>query len=205
MWVYVFGSLVRGEIDVDSDVDILAVVSEQSEKKNLPANFLKYTMSELIKSFEKGELFAHHLAHESQLIYSDDGRDIIELLGSPTPYSLALEHIIQFKEIGLSAIERIRKNTSATVFNYGLIYMALRDVAMILSYIQGDRPSFSKNSPYHVSPQLTLPKAKYSLLRRCRAASTRGVEIFALTDRLLIDDELSEIERWLKDSEEEVE
>lgn len=196
MWLYVFGSAVRGEIDPHSDVDVLAVVKEKSVAGQLPQTYLIYSREELFASFGRGDLFAHHLALESRLIYSSDASDLIQEIGRPAPYCRTLEDFLGFKLVALDSLVAIRTSWLNRVFELGLMYMAARDVAMILSYHQSGKPNFSKYAPYDVEPQLPLDRHKYEILKSCRAASTRGVPARDDIARVSVGD-LKNIERWL--------
>ena len=79
MWIYAFGSLVRGEMDPDSDVDIL-FIGLPDENRSAPSSFLCYTKDEVTEIFKSGDLFAHHLYNESRLIYSYNGTDFLDSL-----------------------------------------------------------------------------------------------------------------------------
>jgi predicted nucleotidyltransferase len=85
MWIYTFGSLVRGEIDMDSDIDIISICSSENAKI-LPRYIQKYSKNDYLKIHTEGDLFAHHLYKESRLIYSSDGLDLIQSIGRPGPY-----------------------------------------------------------------------------------------------------------------------
>lgn len=196
MWLYVFGSAARGEIDEQSDLDVLAVLVDKSEQARLPRNFLVYSRAELAACFERGDLFAHHLTWESRLIHSHDGSDVIHDLGRPTPYQSGEHDFDCFYQIGNESISQIIGGNCSFVFEFGVLYMAIRDVAMILSYHVSERPSFSKYVPYYITPQLTLERDKYEYIKNCRAASTRGPVLIVEHD-VLSDIDLFAIREWL--------
>jgi len=196
MWLYVFGSTVRGEVDQQSDVDVLAVIESKSEKIKLPKTFLVYSKTELAGCFARGDLFSHHLALESRLMHSCDGVDVIQDLGAPAAYRSGADDFQSFCEIAESALRQLRSKSNCLVFEYGVLYMALRDAAMILSYHEGGRANFSKYAPFLVTQKLKLAASKYELLKRCRATSTRGLPSGRIAR--LSDDDLDIVEDWLK-------
>lgn len=200
MWLYIFGSTVRGEIDPQSDVDVLAVLEEKSAQIGLPKNFLVYSKSELMACFEKGDLFAHHLTSESRLVHSNNGSDLIQDLGRPAIYQSGVNDFACFYEIGNAAISQLMRKNCSIVFELGILYMAIRDIAMILSYHEGEVPSFSKYAPYYVTPRLTLDRKKYEFIKNCRAASTRG-SVLAEKRDILSNIDLIMIREWLKSAE----
>ncbi|SEM37763.1 nucleotidyltransferase domain-containing protein [Halomonas caseinilytica] len=198
MWLYIFGSVVRGELDRQSDVDMLAVLEDKSAQGSLPNTFLVYSKMELTECFERGDLFSHHLAAESRLVYSFDGSDVIRELGMPAPYQTSADDFECFCDILEEALRQLRSGSNCSVFEHGLLYMALRDVAMILSYRERERPIFSKYAPYRVDPKLKLDLAKYESIKSCRAASTRGPVAGEL--KALSRDDLNTIDDWVRSS-----
>ena len=202
MWIYVFGSLVRGDWDADSDTDVLAIGSDK-ELKDLPERFLRYTLLDIENIFRKGDMFAHHLYRESKLVYSSNGIDILANLGRPNRYLTHKEDARQFFNIANDALLSLERNECTQIFDMGLLYMCLRDLAMILSYKEGDI-TFSKFAHFHAKIPLLLDKDKYLFLKKCRAAATRGQrikEIVSLTfqDRKNIYDWLKLVEEAIDD------
>lgn len=195
LWLYIFGSTVRGEIDIHSDVDILAIVEDGAHKAGLPKSFLVYSQMDLESCFSKGDLFAHHLASESRLIHSSDGSDILKELGTPADYQAAAHDLSFFCEIADGAIFNLKRGCNSFIFEHGVLYMAIRDVAMILSYFEDGGPIFSKYAPYKVSPRLELAISKYDFMKHCRAASTRGP--VNQEPSVLVEDDLDIISSWL--------
>ncbi|MGD9841840.1 MAG: nucleotidyltransferase domain-containing protein [Steroidobacteraceae bacterium] len=184
MWIYVFGSLSRGEVDANSDIDTLCIC-HPNELASTPNSMQTYTLDELKEIFINGDLFAHHLYHESKLIYSSDGTDVIRNLNSPSPYTNWVDDINSFINIAFYAIEE-NLLKGQTVFRKGLLYMSLRDIAMIYSNVKMNVSNFSKYSPYQIDISLNTNTEEYEALRLCRISSTRG------TYNELIHKELSE-------------
>jgi hypothetical protein len=140
---------------------------------NSPQNVLKYSEDDLRKDFKKGNLFTYHLYAESKLIYTSDGIDLIRSLGMPAPYYEWKKDIKDFIDVALYSINEI-ENKGQSVFRKGLLYMSLRDIAMIYSQIKMTVTDFSKYAPYHIDIKLGIQNDEYELLRLCRLSSTRG-------------------------------
>ncbi len=172
MWIYVFGSLARGEIDTNSDVDTLCICNNH-EKSLVPKKMQNYSEAYLKEIFDSGELFAHHLYLESKLVHSSDGVDIIRKMGKPAPYENWEDDFKAFIEVAFFSISEILTK-GQTVFRKGLLYMSLRDIAMIYSQIKMNAPNFSKYSPYQTDISLDVDADDYESLRMCRISSTRG-------------------------------
>lgn len=172
MWIYIFGSLSRGEIDANSDVDTLCIC-QPNEKSLTPNKMQSYSETYLKEMFNNGELFAHHLYLESKLVYSSDGVDLIRKLGKPAAYNNWEGDFESFINVALFSINEILTK-GQTVFRKGLLYMSLRDIAMIYSQIKMNTPNFSKYSPYHIDISLDVDADEYESLRLCRISSTRG-------------------------------
>jgi len=194
MWIYVFGSLARGEIDIDSDVDTLCIYNNH-EKSLVPKKMQCYSKAHLKEIFDHGELFAHHLYLESKLIHSSDGVDIIRKTGKPAPYKNWEDDFKAFIEVAIFSINEILTK-GQTVFRKGLLYMSLRDIAMIYSQIKMNTPNFSKYSPYQTDISLDVDTDYYEALRMCRISSTRGISD-EIIYRELPESCFINIEKWI--------
>lgn len=172
MWVYLFGSLVRGEMDAHSDVDMLCIY-EDSDYESIPAYMQKYTVEELAEIFKEGDLFAYHLHTESQLIYTSDGIDIIRGIGTPELYANWKDDLNTFIELALYSLGKL-KESKDSIFNKGILYMSLRDMAMIYTHVKMAATDFSKYVPYHTDIPFNVSIETYESLRLCRLSSTRG-------------------------------
>jgi len=172
MWIYIFGSFVRGEIDSHSDIDMLCV-HQVCESLDLPNNIQIYTIEEVKNIFLRGDLFAHHLHLESRLIYTSDGTDVLKGLSDPEDYNKWHSDFEKFNNVAQYAVDVLQKD-GTDIFFKGILYMALRDMSMIYSYKHMGMPNFSKYAPFKLDIPLNIPRDAYELLRKCRLASTRG-------------------------------
>ena len=98
MHIYAFGSICRGDISVDSDVDLLALVEGRDSRLD-PEKFSIYSYARMLELWEAGNAFAWHLSLESRLIYAADGTDFLRSLGSPSRYSGAVADCLKFRDV----------------------------------------------------------------------------------------------------------
>ena len=173
--IYAFGSIVRGDVLPTSDVDIL-VVSDSEESGNYPSEWSVYSPKLLEKYYLKGRLFAWHLHLDAILIYTSSERDCLTRLGTPVEYSSGLEDISELTQILKVALNRIYSGSKSEIFEYGIVYTALRDIAMSASYYMLDRPNFSRHAPYELPLRFPLSKETYEKAMMARHCSTRGLD-----------------------------
>ena len=69
MHIYAFGSLCRGEIDIDSDVDLLAIVGGPDRRFNSDT-YSVYSYKRIAELWAEGNPFAWHLTYESRMVYA---------------------------------------------------------------------------------------------------------------------------------------
>jgi len=85
MYIYIFGSICRGEIDMYSDTDLLLI------SNGLHLDFIDkysiYSPKRIRELWEEGNPFAWHLHTESRLVFSPNGINFLENLGTPNKYS----------------------------------------------------------------------------------------------------------------------
>ena len=108
MHIYAFGSICRGDISIDSDIDLLAL-GEGVELRLDPDKFAIYSYKRISELWASGNAFAWHLALESKLIYSEDGGDFLKGLGRPSAYVSAAEDCRRFREIFESALLSVKE------------------------------------------------------------------------------------------------
>lgn len=171
--IYAFGSVTRGDVSPTSDVDIL-VLDDTPSASQFPSDWSVYSNNTISKYYRDGRLFAWHLHLEAVLLHSTDGRSFLSALGAPSKYSTAAEDIADLRLLLIGSIDELRSNSPSQVYELGLVYTALRDVAMSASGQLLGRHSFSRNAPYEVSPPCPLPRFAYDTAMKSRHASTRG-------------------------------
>lgn len=176
MHIYIFGSIVRGELDEFSDVDLILISDEHLAKID-SSKYSIYTTSRIKELFSEGNPFAWHLYYESVLVFGKD-YDLLKTIGPPQKYTNCKKDLIKFKNLFDQSIASIKENNLSIVFDLAMIFLAIRNFATCYSLDKYKKPIFSRNSfeklPDH---PLTLDSEIKSLLMTARMSSTRGVNI----------------------------
>lgn len=187
--LYIFGSTARGDADDRSDLDILAVVEDQQgtvsiqeverklprHLKNRELSISWYGENRIIEMFDNGELFAWHLYRETVPIF--ENRAIISELGRPSFYEGGLQDVSSFRKILNGIPFQVDTAPENAVYEMGLIYVCLRNIAMAASWTLRGVPDFSRYSPFelpHVRP-VPLSRGEFDMAMRCRLAGQRGL------------------------------
>lgn len=198
MHIYAFGSVVRGEVDTSSDIDMLALVEGQSDRFN-PAEYSVYSYARILELWEQGNPFAWHLFIESKLVYSQDGVDYLRHIGKPKQYINGLSDCKKFHEIFLSAKNSLEGSHLTEIFDLSSVFLAIRNLATCYALQLGSKPDFSRNSALCLgSRSLRIEKSVYDVLERARVLSTRGVGSF-LTQQEIHEAKMSleKINSWM--------
>lgn len=174
--LYVFGSVARGEVSPTSDIDIL-VIPFTSDRSLFPAEWSIYSPELVEDYFRKGRLFAWHLYLEAQCIFTPNKTSFLDALGAPAPYSTMAQDILELEILLKEAIEEIKSGTNSLVYELGIVYTAVRDIAMSASWALLKTPSFSRRAPYELPVPCPLSFMSYENAMLARHCSTRGVEI----------------------------
>lgn len=172
MHIYIFGSVCRGEVDLGSDVDLLACVPCREGQFD-PNVYSIYTYDKLKKLWQDGSAFAWHLHLESKLVFSSDGTNFLKSLGSPSEYVLGDTDCQKFNSLFETSSNELEVSEKNYVFNISCMFLAIRNFATCHS-LQKGQPVFSRNSPMLVNPPLDIDPSIFSILVRARLLSTRG-------------------------------
>lgn len=205
MHVYAFGSICRGDIFIDSDIDLLALVEGRDPRFD-PEKFSIYSYRRISELWLSGNAFAWHLALESKLIYAEDGRDFIKELGLPSAYTNTARDCRRFREIFDSAFMAVHEGTPSLVFELSTIFLAIRNIATCYSLAMLPIPIFARDSARKLGPRsIPISDTVYSILMRARLLSTRGLgdDITGVDTSSLLK-ELVHCRRWVNDLSEEV-
>jgi len=200
MYIYAFGSICRGDISVESDVDLLALVKDRDPRLD-PDKFSIYSYERISELWIAGNAFAWHLALESKLIYSEDGRDFLNELGMPSEYVSAAEDCCRFREIFESAFLCVKEGTPSLVFELSTIFLAVRNIATCYSLAKLPNPTFGRDSARKLgSRSIPVTDAVYSILMRARLLSTRaaGNDIGKINTSNLLE-ELENCRLWVNE------
>jgi len=198
MHIYAFGSVCRGEIDNGSDIDLLALVDQQTPTIN-PNDYSIYSYSRINELWLEGNPFAWHLHSESKLIYSSNGIDYISQLGRPEPYKNGVKDCVKFYEIFKSASTSLKESELSYIFDLSSIFLAIRNIATCFSLSKKSSPCFSRHSSKKIGEQsLIINDDIYSILERARILCTRAIGDSITKEELnLVNNSLPSIESWM--------
>ena len=194
--IYVFGSICRGDVSPTSDVDIL-LIPFGSETSNFPSSWSIYGSKVIHEYFSKGRLFAWHLHLESKCIYSLNKTPYLESLGQPAPYNSMVQDLNDLEVLLLQALQELRAGTDSTIFELGIAYTAIRDIAMSASWAWLGSPSFSAEAPYLLPVPCPLSFSTYSAAKLARHSSTRGCEVQTNLDEVIHELVNSPLADWI--------
>ena len=174
MHLYAFGSVVRGEISQDSDIDLLAIV-EGYDPRFDPDVFSIYSYARLEELWAEGNPFAWHLALESKLLYAADSSDFLKMLGTPRKYSAGLQDCGKFYDLFKTASAELLSASSSPVFNLSTVFLSLRNFASCFLLEFGSHPDFSRHAALRLGAEdIPICHKAYTILERARILSTRG-------------------------------
>lgn len=198
MHIYAFGSICRGDISFESDIDLLALVNGRDLRLN-PDKFSIYSYERISELWRAGNAFAWHLALESKLIYAEDGYDFIHDLGMPSKYENAADDCSRFREIFEVAFLSVKKGTPSLVFELSTIFLSIRNIATCFSLAKLSNPVFGRDSACELgSRSIPLTEATYSTLVRARLLSIRGMGDDIKKENIsMIIDELENCKLWI--------
>ena len=171
--IYIFGSTTRGEVAATSDVDVL-VIPDKNSNDFYPSTWSVYSKETIESYFSKGRLFAWHLYLEAVRIYPRSGTGFLAELGAPAPYLSIVDDLEDLTFLLQSTLLELRQNSPSQIYELGLAYTAIRDIAMAASSVMLPRPSFSRYAPYELPVPCPLPLEVYEIAMKSRHASTRG-------------------------------
>ena len=197
--VYIFGSLVRGEIDQYSDVDLL-IVSDESMQNIDPNKYSIYTPKRIKQLYAEGNPFAWHLYYESKLVFSS-GQDFLLYLGRPANYTNCKSDLLKFKKLFEDSTASINKDDFSIIFDLAMIFLAIRNFATCYSLGSYEKPIFSRATfeKLHDYPLKLVDEIK-ELLMMSRISSTRGIEYSIENKSLsLLKLNLDKIENWFNE------
>ena len=175
--IYIFGSTVRGEVEQNSDVDVLVISDIKNRKNFFPDEWSVYSFKAIEKLYEDGRLFAWHLHLDSKCIFKDEEKSFLEKLGTPNKYQNYDIDFESLRSLLLTSLIEIDNKTRSIVFEAGIAYTAIRDLAMIASTKLHSRPCYSRYSPYLLPLEFPLEKEIYDLMINARLSSTRGIQM----------------------------
>jgi predicted nucleotidyltransferase len=174
MHIYGFGSICRGEVDLASDIDLLAIVEGRDPRFD-PDTFSIYGYDRIKAIWQEGSPFAWHLSLEARLLHASDERDFLRDLGRPERYLRSDVDCAKFRSIFSAAYTAIKEGSPSRVFELSSIFLAVRNIATCYSLGVLERPDFSRRSALRLEgDSLDIESEVFELIERARILSTRG-------------------------------
>lgn len=198
MHIYIFGSVCRGEVDLGSDVDLLAIVDGYDNRFDLN-QYSIYTISRLKEIWQQGNPFAWHLSLEAKLIFSEDGENLLKNLGNPNKYKLVKKDCEKFYKIFNHSVQSLSKTTYSTIFDLSTIFLAIRNFSTCYSLGMTDNPDFSRNSAKMLGDfKIPIANNSYEIYERARILCTRGAgKYISSKEIILAKKDIHIIDSWM--------
>jgi Nucleotidyltransferase domain len=174
MHIYAFGSICRGEIYPNSDVDLL-VIGGGAVAQYDPAIYSIYSYERIQDLWSEGNPFAWHLSLESRLLFSSDDQDFLQNLGKPAPYCHCARDCEKFFSLFRDARTSLTQSGASRIFDLSSIFLSIRNIATCFSLGVVQQPDFSRSSALRLGTKaVPLSLGSYQVLERARVLSTRG-------------------------------
>lgn len=175
MHIYAFGSLCRGEVSKDSDVDLLALVNDKDDRFNSD-EYSIYSYDRMSELWHEGNPFAWHLYLESRLIFSDNNMDFLRSMGCPSVYNKYNDDFLKFSSLLKTSLDELLNDTESYIFEMSNIFLSIRNIAICFSLAFMDKPIFSRDAALMIGDKsISIPLDVYSILKKARIMSTRGI------------------------------
>ncbi len=180
-----FGSVARADSDVNSDLDVLAVLpSDRPLSSDLKctverlfdqnASISWYSRRRIEEMFNEGHLFAWHLFNESLPLIPD----FIEGLGQPRNYEEAVADVESLIEILIPIPTQLDNCAGNAVYEAGLLFLCMRNIALSASWFSPTGLDFTRHSPFNTERTLginfPITRKDYDVLIKCRLSGQRG-------------------------------
>jgi hypothetical protein len=137
---------------------------------------------------------------EAKCIYSAGPIPYLAALGAPALYSSARTDIDDLEGMLHQSLLQIMNKTSNLIYELGIAYTAVRDIAMAASWILMERPCFSRNAPYVLPNPCPLSTEAYRGAILARHSSTRGSDYdIDAAERIAKEFLTAPILPWVKD------
>jgi len=199
--IYVFGSTVRGEVKSNSDIDVLVITNESQKRSSYPDSWSVYPKETIENYFNEGRLFAWHLYLDAKCIFSHGLTPFLEELGEPNEFKSFDEDFSSLRALIYSSLNEIKNKTKSDIFELGISYTALRDIAMVSSTKLLDRPCFSRYSPYQLPINFPVSEDLYESMIEARLNSTRGTNFSRNSEELSKKLLSSRLNDWIEELE----
>lgn len=200
MYIYAFGSVCRGEIDLFSDIDLLAILDEKDNPSKFdPNKYSIYTESKIKDYWASGNPFSWHLFTESSLIYSHNKKNFLKSLGKPEPYKNGIQDMLKFQKIFTVSLEELKTSHLTYLFELSTAFLCIRNFASCYSLNKG-KSNFSRHSALKLEKKsLSINHHIYKILESSRLLATRGYGEFPKkNDIQKIVLELDKVYTWME-------
>lgn len=172
--IYAFGSICRGDISLDSDVDLLAVITGHDARFD-PHVFSIYGPARLMALWKEGNPFAWHLHSESKLLFASNKTDLIADLGCPAPYTAAEKDCFKFYSLFCEALNCFVDSLGSRTFDLSIMFLSVRNFSTCFQLGVAGVLDFARDSARRMKQHgLTVSEATYATLERARLLATRG-------------------------------
>jgi Nucleotidyltransferase domain len=199
MHIYAFGSICRGEIEKDSDIDLLAIVESQKPLLD-PSKYSIYSHSKIATLWRAGSPFAWHLFLEARLPFSSNGQDFLKALSTPAKYKRCLDDCQKFFDVYLSALNSLKNSPGSEIFDLSSMFLGIRNIAICFSLGVLEIPSFSRHVGLRLEGfPLPMTAKAYHVLERARILCSRSIgDKIRQNEIAQVLIEADEVTHWMK-------
>jgi Nucleotidyltransferase domain len=174
MHIYAFGSICRGEIRQNSDVDLLVIGGGDSSQYDADVYSI-YSYEKIEDLWREGNPFAWHLSLESRLLFSSNQEDFLQSLGTPAPYRYCGRDCERFLALFRDARASLAAGSNSRVFDLSTIFLSIRNIATCFALGVTGQPDFSRSSALRLGvDSISVSPKSYQILERARILCTRG-------------------------------
>ena len=199
MHIYAFGSVCRGDVSPQSDIDLLAIV-EGHDARFSAQDYSIYSYQRIREIWQEGNPFAWHLAIESKMLFASDETDFLFSIGKPGPYRRCREDCEKFRALFEEATVSFASHPESKIFDLSMVFLAIRNFATCYSLGTMDKPDFSRSAALRLGDRsLSIAPDAYEVLQRCRILSTRGTgESVSAQEAALASAHFGRIGEWMQ-------
>jgi hypothetical protein len=149
--------------------------------------------------FANGELFAWHLHRETIPLYDPDS--FLTGLGKPAPYRDAVADTRSFQTVIKGIPTQVAANGYNAVYEAGLVYVCLRNIAMAASWVLCAFPDFTRYSPFKLTgvPTCPISRDEFAITMACRMAGQRCKTPPSGVDSTFVLDIYQKLSPWIEE------
>lgn len=201
MEIYAFGSVVRGEIDKYSDIDLLILKDNDEIIKDIDKEqFSIYTYKRISQLWNEGNPFSWHLFIESKCIFSSNEIPFLKSLGKPKKYNNTKNDLDKFYRLFTTSRTSILEESYSIDFDLSMIFLSIRNFASCFALGHLNKFEFSRDSALNIGLySIEINESIYNKLKYSRLLATRGIGSQIPKDELkIITNEFPKIEIWFE-------